>query len=126
MKKNNVACPCGSHLAFNACCEPLIKGAKTASSSLELMRSRYVAYTLKDQEYLKKTWINPPHPFTLDPALKWIKLEILHHEDQASTGEVEFIAFYKISGRAQKLHEKSSFLKKDGQWYYQNGLHFDE
>ena len=33
-------------------------------------------------------------------------------------GVVEFVARYKIAGRAHRLHEISRFTREDGQWFY--------
>ena len=90
------------------------------------MRSRYTAYTLHRADYLTRTW----HPTTrrrnldVDEALKWLRLEILRTEaggpDDAE-GLVEFVARYKVAGRAYRLHEISRFKKRDGQWFYVDG-----
>ncbi|HVX54620.1 YchJ family protein, partial [Nocardioides sp.] len=53
-------CPCGSGLAYDACCGPLHRGARQAGSALELMRSRYAAYALGKADYVFRTW----HPRT--------------------------------------------------------------
>jgi SEC-C motif-containing protein len=34
---------------------------------------------------------------------------------------VEFIARYKIDGRAYRLHENSRFVREDGCWFYVDG-----
>ena len=34
---------------------------------------------------------------------------------------VEFVARYKIAGRAYKLHETSRFVREDGRWFYLDG-----
>jgi SEC-C motif-containing protein len=39
-------------------------------------------------------------------------------EDRAT---VEFVARYKIGGRAHRLHEISRFVREDGRWYYVDG-----
>ena len=91
------------------------------------MRSRYTAYVLADEAYLKFTW----HPDTLatdfnlseQAGTKWLSLKIMRHE---STDEnhaiVEFVARYKIHGKAHRLHEVSSFERIAGQWHYVDGV----
>lgn len=90
------------------------------------MRSRYTAYVLADEPYLLATW----HPDTRPPALnfdaesqpKWLGLTI---KRRASLDEqhalVEFVARYKINGRAYRMQESSRFERIDGRWYYRAG-----
>lgn len=88
------------------------------------MRSRYSAYVLQDEAYLQKTWHPRSRP-VLDLAqhepCKWLGLQILRHEQQLTTATVEFVARYKVHGRAQQLHEVSRFEFEDGQWFYVDG-----
>ena len=91
------------------------------------MRSRYSAYVLGNEAYLLATWYKSTRPETLDLAgdttTKWIGLKILRTEQgQAndSEGIVEFVARYKINGKAHKLHEVSYFVKQDGEWMYKD------
>ena len=90
------------------------------------MRSRYCAYALELEPYLLASW----HPDTRPPQLelkkeagtKWIGLEI---KDHAMTGSdsatVEFVARYRLGGRAHRLHEVSRFVREGGHWYYVDG-----
>jgi SEC-C motif-containing protein len=39
----------------------------------------------------------------------------------AETAIVEFVARYKIGGRAHRMHEVSRFVCEDGRWYYVDG-----
>ena len=90
------------------------------------MRSRYCAYAMALEPYLHATWHASTRPPTLDLSTdadtRWLGLEIRRHE---ATGEdtaiVEFIARYKIGGRAHRLHEVSRFVREDGRWYYLDG-----
>ncbi|TDR82232.1 SEC-C motif-containing protein [Paludibacterium purpuratum] len=93
------------------------------------MRSRYVAYTLQAVEYLLATWHADSRPDRLDlsdesPALKWVGLEVLRTvggESGDQEGVVEFVARYKLGGRAARLHEVSRFVAIDGRWFYLDG-----
>lgn len=88
------------------------------------MRSRYAAFVLADADYLLATW----HPRTrptqveFDAGAKWLGLEVREHrridEDHA---EVEFVARYRVGGRAVRLHERSRFVREGGRWYYVDG-----
>ena len=48
-------CPCGGG-ALEKCCEPFISGAQHAVSAEQLMRSRYSAYVLGEENYLRASW----------------------------------------------------------------------
>ena len=121
-----IACACGSAAAYAACCGRFIDGGMQASTAAELMRSRYTAYAHENSAYLLATWHASTRPedwsLNLAPA-RWIGLDIRHAADQDSThATVEFVARYRIEGRAHRLHEKSRFLKQDGRWYYLDGV----
>ena len=119
-------CPCGSGQPLAACCGPLHLGQRAATTAEALMRSRYSAYTLGLTGYLLATWHPSTRPAELDlaapPIPRWIGLTV---REQRSTGpdsaEVEFVARYRIGGRAQRLHERSRFVREDGRWYYVDG-----
>jgi SEC-C motif-containing protein len=53
---------------------------------------------------------------------KWLGLDVKRHEQQdADHAIVEFVARYKVNGRAQRLHEVSRFVREAGHWYYRDG-----
>ena len=90
------------------------------------MRSRYTAYVLADIAYLKTTWHPETFPadFNLDTQrdARWLGLQVRHHEVIDEThARVEFVARYKINGRAFRLHEVSRFEKLGGIWVYRDG-----
>ena len=119
-------CPCCSGRLFSACCAPYLARAAIPSTAEALMRSRYTAYALADAAYLKSTW----HPNTLPEHLnlseqagtKWLGLKIIRHEGvDENHAIVEFVARYKIHGKAHRLHEVSRFERIAGCWYYVDG-----
>jgi SEC-C motif domain protein len=139
-KKN---CPCGGS-AYDACCGRYIGGSEVAPSAEALMRSRYSAYTLGDEAYLRATWhpsTRPVEPIIdAEQGLTWLGLEVksalrlrkrkadegalsASASDAAAGDEatVEFVARYKIGGRAHRLHEISRFVREQGQWFYVDG-----
>ena len=87
------------------------------------MRSRYSAYVVGQIQYLLATW----HPSTAPGDLelwpvKWLGLEVRHTESAGDAGIVEFVARHRdSSGRAQRLHEVSRFVRDDDRWYYIDG-----
>ncbi len=117
-------CPCGSGHPLNECCGRYHAGA-AAPDPEHLMRSRYSAYVLGLEAYLLDTWHASTRPqsldLALDAALKWQGLTILSACQQGDQGRVEFIARYKVNGRADRLHEESRFVFENRRWYYLDG-----
>jgi SEC-C motif-containing protein len=118
-------CPCGTGLVWLVCCGGYLANKHVASTAVSLMRSRYTAYTLKDEAYLLATWHVNTRPSVLNLAeddARWLDLKVLHDElvdDRHAT--VEFVARYKIAGRAYRLHETSRFVLENGRWFYVDG-----
>lgn len=142
-------CPCGGP-SFATCCGPFIAGETLPPTAEALMRSRYTAYTQRNEAYLRATW-HPrtrPHDAIVDPDenLRWLGLEIKSalrlrqrkaelpdDPDSAPASEpnrdsVEFVARFKVGGRAQRLHETSRFLREPDpdlggrpRWFYLDG-----
>jgi SEC-C motif-containing protein len=123
--RDTTLCPCGSHVAYDACCGQWHRG--TAAPTAEaLMRSRYTAFVLQLERYLLDTWHPTTRPPTIEfvPNQKWLGLDV---RDRKTTGEnsaeVEFIARYRIGGgSAARLHERSRFVREDGRWFYVDAL----
>ncbi|CAN0623859.1 SEC-C motif domain protein [Burkholderia multivorans] len=132
-------CPCGGaspdatgHArapAYAACCGRFIDGGEAAPTALELMRSRYSAYVLGATGYLRATWDARTCPADLDDdpaapgAPRWLGLSIKRHTPlDERHAEVEFVARYKVGGRAHRLHEVSRFVRDEqGFWRYIDG-----
>ena len=122
-------CPCGrSHpkggaLTVQDCCGPLHDGL-AAPDAERLMRSRYSACVRGDVAYLLATWHTSTRPATLDldAGIRWLGLEVKHHRSTgADTAEVEFVARFRVAGRAVRQHECSRFVREDGRWFYLDG-----
>lgn len=93
------------------------------------MRSRYSAYAVGLIDYLLATWYPETAPGELElPPIKWIGLEVRHAEETGDAGVVEFVARCRPlgSGRAQRMHETSRFVRQEGRWYYIDGQMMDE
>jgi SEC-C motif-containing protein len=121
-----INCYCKSGVSFQLCCQPALSGKQPAKTAEVLMRSRYTAFCLHDQNYLLQTWHPSTRPESLDfePQQQWLGLKIVttHDGNQGDAkGQVEFIARYKIHGRAHRIHENSDFLWQDERWYYTQG-----
>jgi len=136
----SLPCPCGGP-AIMRCCGPFIAGAALPPSAEALMRSRYTAFVMQDEDYLRKTW----HPSTRpserivdkDEKIQWLGLEIksalrLRQRKEESPeppdhDTVEFVARFRVNGRAQRLHEVSRFVREpetpggEPRWFYVDG-----
>ena len=142
--KPAAACPCGGP-SLARCCGPYLDGQAVAPTAEALMRSRYTAYTLRNEAYLKATW----HPSTRPQApvtdenekIQWLGLEVKSAlrlrqrkadlPEQPDRDTVEFVARCRIGGRGQRLHEVSNFVRETGEdgvarWFYLDGSFPDE
>tara|TARA_B110000503_G_scaffold14972_2_gene20732 strand:+ start:164 stop:583 length:420 start_codon:yes stop_codon:yes gene_type:complete len=124
-------CYCKSGVSFESCCQPVLSGHHPAQTAEVLMRSRYTAFCLHDQDYLLQTWhpSTRPESLELEPQQQWLGLKVVatHNGHQKDVkGQVEFIARYKIQGRAYRLHENSDFVWQDKRWYYTQGTTFGQ
>ena len=121
-------CPCRSGQDFRQCCEPLLDNQAHAKTAEQLMRSRYTAYTMNREDYLLSTWYESTRPVQLNLAaepVKWLGLEILRCDAGLkgdAEGIVEFVARYKLNGKAQRLHETSRFVFEQGRWFYVSAM----
>jgi SEC-C motif domain protein len=122
------ACPCNPQKSFEECCGPYLDGKTVPPTAETLMRSRYSAYVNKDHGYLFRTWHTSSQPseesLNMPEDFSWTGLEILHTEageEGDESGTVEFKARYRTSTMVNSLHEKSSFVREEGQWYYVDG-----
>jgi SEC-C motif domain protein len=124
-------CPCGSNLDYATCCRPIITGERQATTAEQLMRSRYSAYVKKELAHIF-TSLHPDHRADYDESssrawaesAEWEGIRILNTvaggaED--SEGQVEFVVSFREKGLRQEHHELSTFLKKDGVWYFATG-----
>ena len=134
MKKNLLAaqnpCPCGSGETYAKCCGPFHSTVSDGSADgphaptpEALMRSRYSAYALGLIDYLLATWHPSTAPGELELSpVKWLGLEVLHAQSAGDAGVVEFVARLRDgSGRAQRMHETSRFVREGGRWFYIDG-----
>ena len=123
------ACPCGSGSSYLGCCGRYIEDFlhTPAPDAKALMRSRYTAFVLERAPYLQATWhvSQRPPQLDFDNQCRWLGLEVKDFvaADDAHA-EVEFVARYKVQGRAVRLHERSRFVQEQGRWYYLDGDQF--
>ena len=126
---NTTSCPCGrttakgQPLALAACCGPYHAG-QAAPDAESLMRSRYAAFVRGNVPYLLTTWHSSQRPaeLTLEAGAKWLGLEIKQHRMTGTdSAEVEFVARFRVGGRAVRQHERSRFVHENGRWFYVDG-----
>lgn len=122
------ACLCGSQKPYSECCQPFHQLVKSATTAEMLMRSRFTAYALRQQDYLLATWTAANRPeeinFSKETAV-WTRLEIVKTKkggEKDNKGVVEFKAFYEMDGQEFVMNEISRFQKNAGKWEYLDGI----
>ncbi len=123
-------CPCGSGLAFENCCQPVLENPIQARTALQLMRARYTAYVMHRMDFV----LSSTHPDTRDAAdqeameswshaATWTGLEIISPGSQHSAGDdrIEFKAYFQVQNVPQVHHERSLFRHDQGQWWFVDG-----
>ena len=113
-------CYCCSGKDYDKCCKPFLEKLSYPKTPLQLMRSRYSAFVSLNFSYLEESAIN--QKFDNDEinwakSIKWEKLKII----KAKKNIVEFKAYYSKDDKKYILHEKSSFINKNGKWLYSHG-----
>ncbi|BEV18033.1 SEC-C domain-containing protein [Herbaspirillum sp. DW155] len=129
-KDKSGPCPCGQP-SFEKCCGRFLSGGEIPATAELLMRSRYTAFALRDEAYLRATWFPdtlPEEELTSETDVKWIGLDIRKHQHASGSDEatVEFVARFKVGGKAHRLHEISNFVRQpdesgQARWYYVDG-----
>ena len=125
-------CPCGSGVAYAACCEPIISGASQAETAEQLMRARYAAHARVQLDFIFES-VHPEHRQGYDhkgtkawaEQAEWHGLEILdtlRGGAQDADGEVEFIARFRDRDGVRTHHERAQFVRADGRWFFTEGV----
>ena len=123
-------CDCGSRKKFQYCCGKYLVGKAKPDTAEQLMRSRYTAFCRGNIDYLIAT-LHPDKRSSSDRKklsktinnTTWLGLTIVNTRQgkkQDRVGLVEFMAVFKVN-EPQQLHERSRFMKTDGQWFYVDG-----
>lgn len=122
-KLSSQDCPCGAG-AYADCCGRFHAG-QAAETAEQLMRARYSAYVLGHTDYLYQTWHSSTRPSLAEleegHGGKWLGLEVRQHVSKGEEATVEFVARYKVGGRAHRLHEVSRFVREGSHWFYVDG-----
>ena len=120
-------CACGSKQDYQLCCAPFLNAQAAPASAEQLMRSRYVAYSQANIDYILATMkgralidFNPALTKEWALSVKWLKLSVIATKvlDCPNLALVEFIAYYRSNNKKNQLHEISEFSCENGQWLY--------
>ena len=131
-------CPCRAGdtdaLDYDQCCGRWHLGFAQgifAQTPEQLMRSRYSAFALAQRNdkqgqdllrYLLGTWFSATSPGDLEISpTQWTGLEVLATQTDGDAGIVEFLAHFKVNGKADQMHECSRFIRLADRWYYIDG-----
>ena len=126
------SCPCGSKQPLAECCGPYVEGKAAAPTAEALMRSRYTAYVQQKVKYVLDTH----DPETMDGLdakdveqwsrqAEWLGLDVVDTKDGGAdddSGEVEFVARYRMRGQDQVHRERATFRKHEGKWLFRDGV----
>jgi SEC-C motif-containing protein len=122
----SIRCPCGNALTYGQCCQQYHSNIAVADTPERLMRSRYCAFVLSHFHYL----ISTHHPDFLhglteqqlaQGKMEWLGLEVLSSKQQSDRGEVTFKAWYIEDRLIDAIYERSSFIQREGRWFYTQG-----
>lgn len=121
-------CPCSSGLPYDDCCAKYHQNRSFPDQPEVLMRSRFSAYALHLVDYLLETTHPSVRHLHSKSEIKnwsttniWLSLEICEACDEI----VEFKAFFEHNQKLAIHHERSTFKKDGGKWYYLSGEYFD-
>ncbi|WDF70588.1 YchJ family metal-binding protein [Sphingobacterium oryzagri] len=122
-------CPCGSGKPYYACCKLVHQALAAAQTPEQLMRARYAAFSLGLIDFLYDSFHPDTRRFQRKVDIqrwahenKWMQLEVR----EASAQTVTFKAHF-LDAQLQPTvhHEKSTFKKFQGKWYYYDGRLLD-
>jgi SEC-C motif-containing protein len=128
-------CPCGSGLAYKACCAPFHRKEREAPDAESMMRSRYSAYARKEIPYLLETLHAKHEDRSLPEAQlrkllaeaareqRYMGLTILDRRgpDAGGIAEVLFHARVFQRGKDFSFVERSEFAHDGKGWRYLHG-----
>ena len=125
---DQINCPCGRHKSYSTCCGLVHQDTRNAVCAEDLMRSRYVAFTKGDGDYLMKSHHSSTRPISekeeiekWSKSVRWKELKVVGSTKGTETddeGTVEFKAYFKERGIKRVIHENSKFVREYGIWVY--------
>ena len=89
------------------------------------MRSRYSAFVLGEESWLRRSWHPSTRPSRIHTSAndRWLGLTVVSaaggpFDDE---GHVHFVAEVERGGSVTRLEERSRFVRHDGRWVYLDG-----
>lgn len=123
--------PTEDQAQLEAYCLPFIRGERVPETAAELMASRYVAYARAEVDYIMATHDPATRDETDREATEgWAKrakfhglkiLDTVAGGPGDDTGEVEFQALFTADDQEHVHHERSTFVRKEGRWFFADG-----
>lgn len=132
----NDLCPCLSNLKYKKCCKKFHDG-ENPKNALDLMKSRYCAYSISNSDYIISTNHKTNIDFTRNfkqyseeilffcKNTHFAKLEILDFIDGQNESYVTFRATLFQDKKDISFTEKSKFIKENDKWFYVSGYFLD-
>lgn len=142
---NELDCPCGSGETYGECCSPFLSGEKACLTPVDVLRSRYTAFTWRNIKYIMDTthetcrdyredkvaWAMDLHKGGMFDSFTFVKLNPIREEDGVDENE-SFIEFKvtlranedrggSVAGQETVISEKSRFLRSGAEWTYASG-----
>lgn len=126
-------CVCGGPTIYATCCKPYHKGDALPETPVDLMKSRYSAYSLGLIDYVIETTDPEGSAWEADEArwrasiadfghsFEFTGVEILERHTDADEGIVRFRAGLRAGGVDESFEETSRFRRVDGRWLYRAG-----
>jgi SEC-C motif-containing protein len=108
----------------------VIKGDQPAETAEALMRARYSAHVKSEIDFIENSTHSSQRSQVDRTRLaawirrsQWLGLEVISAEGGAedTEGTVEFVARYREKDKRVNHHEIATFVKEDGNWYFQDG-----
>jgi SEC-C motif-containing protein len=128
-------CPCHSGLSYQECCGPYHTKKELPESALQLMRSRFSAYALKNADYIMET-THPENILYSTNQEEWKEsilffckktefrgLKIIEVLEGTLESYVTFFAHLFQDHQDVSFQETSHFYKIDDRWLYFSGVH---
>lgn len=123
-------CPCCSQHEYIECCEQYISRKALPKTAKALMRSRFTAYAIGEHQYILDTYAPEKRiSLTVDELAKdqqdtkWTRLQIT---STPQNDKVAFKAYYQYKKNWFLMHEESSFIQIENQWFYLDGIMFGD
>lgn len=129
----NNSCPCGSTKKYKKCCKTFHDNITIPKTALELMKSRYCAYSVSNDNYIISTTHKNNSDFSTDLNswkkdilifclnTKFEKLEIIDFIEGEFESFVTFKAYLFQNDKDISFIERSRFLKENNRWFYIDG-----